>query len=65
MMMQNPRNRDSPLCMLTLSIMGLVVLLAVGPQSALGRTVIYNDYTCTIRDSDDALVSCTGSGSTL
>ena len=40
--------------------MGLVVLLAVGPQSAQGRTVISRGYNCTISDSDDALLSCDG-----
>ena len=41
---------------------GLVVLLAVGPQSVQGRNVTYDNYVCTIRDSDNELVSCTGSG---
>ena len=48
-----------------MSITGLVVLLAVGPQSVQGRTVTYANYVCTIRDSDNELVFCTGSGSTL
>ena len=48
-----------------MSMMGLVVLLAVGPQSVQGRTVTYENYVCTIRDSDNELVSCTGSGENL
>ena len=36
---------------------------SVGPQSVQVRTVIYENYVCTIRD--DELVSCIGSGSTL
>ena len=43
---------------------GLVVLLAVGPQSVQGRNVTNGNYVCTI-DSDDELVSCTGSGEAL
>ena len=50
-----------------MSITGLVVLLAVGPQSAQGRTatVAAGNYACTIRDSDNELLSCAGSGTTL
>ena len=49
---------------------GLGVLLAVsGPVPVQGRTVIGNHrgstYTCTIRDSDNALVSCEGEGGDL
>ena len=46
---------------------GLVVLLAVGPQSVQGRTVRdrHGDYDCEIRDSDNELLSCTGSGTGL
>ena len=74
--MQNPRRRNPdrllflPLFPLSsLSITVLVVLLAVGPQSVQGRTRVYENYVCTIRDLDDALLSCTvvagtGSGST-
>ena len=43
---------------------GLVVLLAVGPQSVQGRSATDrsgNRHVCTIRDSDDELLSCTGS----
>ena len=79
--MQNPRrrNRDRllflPLFPLSsLSITGLVVLLAVGPQSVLGRNVTTHlnygttrtgagDFACMIRDSDNELVSCTCSES--
>ena len=71
----NPRRRSrdlkSPLLppsgvsVLTLVIMGLIVLLAVGPQSALGRIIITAGYNCTIRDSDDALLYCAGSGELL
>ena len=51
-----------------MSITSLVVLLAVGPQSVQGRTFTDHtgNYVCTIRDSDNALLSCaTGSGSSL
>ena len=46
-----------------MSITGLVALRAVKPQSVQGRSVTghagYNySYICTIRDSDDALLSC-------
>ena len=51
--------------MMSMYMTGLVVLLAVGPQSVQGRTVIHGDYVCTIRTSDNELVSCTGSGSQL
>ena len=62
-MTHNPRS-DSPLSsVLTLSITGIAVLLAVGPQSAQGRTVISRGYNCTISDSDDALLSCAVAGS--
>ena len=44
---------------------GLVVLLAVGPQSVQGRTATSGDYACEIRDSDNELLSCTGSGTHL
>ena len=44
---------------------GLVVLLAVGPQSVQGRTVTHSGYTCTIHDSNNTLLSCAGSGSDL
>ena len=52
-----------------MSMTGLVVLLAVGPQSVQGRTFTHGshgrdgNYTCTISDSDDELVSCTCSES--
>ena len=48
-----------------MSITGLVVLLAVGPQSAQGRTARNGNYACTIRDSDNRLHSCVGSGTAL
>ena len=51
-----------------LSITGLVVLLAVGLQSVQGHTHThtaedhgYENFTCEVRDSDWALVSCAGS----
>ena len=44
---------------------GLVVLLAVGPQSVQGRTVTDDSNACEIRDSDNELLSCTGSGTQL
>lgn len=48
----------------------LGVLLAISrPVPVQGRTVDGSyggsDYTCTIRDSDDALVSCEGEGDNL
>ena len=46
-------------------MMGLVVLLAVGPQSVQGRNVTSYAYVCTIRNSDNELTNCTGSGSRL
>ena len=46
---------------------GLVVLLAVGPPSVQGRTVTdrSGNYACEIGDSDNELLSCTGSGTEL
>ena len=44
---------------------GLVVLLAVGPQSVQGRAATSGNYACEIRDSDNELLSCTGSGTRL
>ena len=46
---------------------GLVVLLAVGPQSVQGRTATDHagNCACEIRDSDNELLSCTGSGTQL
>ena len=45
--------------MMSMIMTGLVVLLAIGPQSVQGRTVTFQNYVCTIRDSDNELVSCT------
>ena len=55
-------------CSSVLSIMGLVVLLSVLPPSVQGRTATdwsTDNHVCSIRDSDDALRSCAGSGSAL
>ena len=46
----------------------VVVLLAVGTPSVQGRTATDhsgNNYACTIRDSDNELLTCAGSGSSL
>ena len=46
----------------------VVVLLAVGTPSVQGRTATDysgNNHVCTIRDTDDELLSCAGSGSSL
>ena len=45
----------------------VVVLLAVGAPSVQGRTATdyANNYACTIRDSDNELLTCAGSGSIL
>ena len=53
--------------MMSMYMTGLVVLLAVGPQSVQGqsRNVTYQNYVCTIRYIDYELVSCTGSGTNL
>ena len=50
---------------LSLVVASLVALLAAsGPRQVQGRTVngswAGSDYACTIRDSDNALVSCDG-----
>ena len=46
----------------------VVVLLAVGAPSVQGRTATDysgNNHVCTIRDTDDELRTCAGSGSRL
>ena len=69
-MHQQLGSRQQPILLsasVVMSITGLVVLLAGGPQSVQGRTATdgYRNYLCAIRDSDNELVSCAGSGTSL
>ena len=63
--MQQQKCLKPILSVVMMSMTGLVVLLAVGPQSVQGRNFTFDNWLCTIRDSDDELVSCTGNGTSL